>query len=164
MELLYDAHAYAVDSLYGLESVDDRWSDWGGVGEKWFASGDAWFYLLPNGTLWRYHAKSTAGPTGTRVASLDPSYHADPTRLAHAQAKHLVKHLGLHSRGNLWQNWGGRGESWMLDGNNQWLFITPDGSLYCWDGGPTASGSPFLTPEPMRISPGWIEESAGREG
>lgn len=41
--------------------------------------------------------------------------------------------LGLFATGNYYENWGGRGEKWLL-GNNGWYFITPNGGLYEWDG------------------------------
>jgi hypothetical protein len=140
LELVYEAHAYAVDALYGLESSDPRWDDWGGLEEKWLSSKGQWHYLLPDGTLWRWHAGSSANLSGTHVATVDSMFHADPSRLAHAQTRYLSAQFGFHTSGNLWQNWGGRREKWFLDRDGRWYFLTPVGELYRWDGSPTATG------------------------
>ena len=43
--------------------------------------------------------------------------------------------LGLHTDGNFYENWGGLNEKWLLGTNDEWYYITPDGSLYQWHGG-----------------------------
>jgi Ca2+-binding RTX toxin-like protein len=48
--------------------------------------------------------------------------------------------LDLRSNGNLFENWGGLGEKWIY-GNGGWHFITPDGTLYLWDGSANAAGT-----------------------
>lgn len=47
--------------------------------------------------------------------------------------------LQIRTAGNYFENWGGLGEKWVWS-NQGWLFITPDGTLYRWDGGSGASG------------------------
>lgn len=44
---------------------------------------------------------------------------------------------------NNFENWGGRGERWFIAANDDWYFITPDGSFFRWDG----SGRSSLTGE-----------------
>lgn len=64
--------------------------------------------------------------------------------LAEAQAAHerelersrlLGDRLGLSTTGTYSENWGGRGEKWLLGDKDTWYFITPDGELYRWNGG-----------------------------
>ena len=140
LELLYDAHACAIDSLYGLESVDDRWNNWAGLGDKWFKSGGSWYYLLPNGALFLLRGKTATQLLGTQVAALDPSFYANPDRLSRAQSSHLSAYLGLHADGDVTPSVEAGGEKWILDRDRHWFFLTPGGSLHRWDGGPTASG------------------------
>jgi len=47
--------------------------------------------------------------------------------------------LRLRQTTKTFENWGGRGEIWMMS-NQGWTFITPDGTLYLWDGSNTANG------------------------
>lgn len=50
-------------------------------------------------------------------------------------AVRLDQELGLTSKGNYWEDWGGAGEKWIQSTNNsQWYFIKPDGALHVWDG------------------------------
>ena len=44
------------------------------------------------------------------------------------------------------EDWGGRGEKWLLDGGGTWYFLLPDGELYRWDGGSQATGTLVGTP------------------
>ncbi len=140
LNLLYDAHAYAIDSLYRLDSVDNRWTNWAGLDEKWIKSGGSWYYLLPNGTLWLFRSKLPTGLAGIQIAAIDRGYYSDPNRLARAQATHLATFLGLHVGGDLSPSGGGSQEKWFLDRDQHWLFLTPDGSLHRWNGGPTTAG------------------------
>ena len=47
-------------------------------------------------------------------------------------AVRIDNQLNLRTTGNLFTNWGGRGEKW-LHSNNGWHFVTPDGGLYRWN-------------------------------
>jgi predicted RND superfamily exporter protein len=42
--------------------------------------------------------------------------------------------LGLFKTGKYYENWGARGEKWLLGDQGIWYFITPEGDLYKWDG------------------------------
>ncbi len=50
------------------------------------------------------------------------------------RAYDLDQQLGLGSTGNYYLNWAKLGEKWMTSTGGQWYFITPDGSLYRWNG------------------------------
>ena len=43
--------------------------------------------------------------------------------------------------GNLFENWGGRGEKWMQSRAGDWYFILPNGELYLWDQSAFALGT-----------------------
>ncbi len=57
---------------------------------------------------------------------------APASRLA-ALAFSLDSQLEFRETSNDWRNWGGLDETWFL-GANSWYYVTPDGSLYAWDG------------------------------
>ncbi|MDA1013550.1 MAG: Ig-like domain-containing protein [Planctomycetota bacterium] len=49
--------------------------------------------------------------------------------------------LGLHTNGNFHTNLGFRNEKWLRGNESRWYFVTPNGGLYAWDGGNSATGS-----------------------
>ncbi|HIF01721.1 MAG TPA: hypothetical protein EYQ63_33150 [Fuerstia sp.] len=51
-----------------------------------------------------------------------------------ALAYQLDTELMLRQTTNAFENWGGLNEKWILAEGNVWHFITPDGTLYQWDG------------------------------
>jgi len=59
----------------------------------------------------------------------------------HSLEYYLDQSLGLFTTGDDHTNWGGRSEKWLMGEGHQWYFILPDGRLYAWDGGRTASGT-----------------------
>jgi ELWxxDGT repeat protein len=62
-------------------------------------------------------------------------------------AYQLNQQLGLHTDGgNLWEDWGGRAEKWLLDALDRWYFILPTGELYLWDGSEEATGELVAVP------------------
>lgn len=56
------------------------------------------------------------------------------------EAYELDQTLGLQALTTMYENWGGRGEKWLKGKGTSWYFITPDGSLYRWDGKSGANG------------------------
>ncbi|MCP4174167.1 MAG: trypsin-like serine protease [Fuerstiella sp.] len=64
-----------------------------------------------------------------------------------AQAIAIDQQYDLDTTGNDFENWGGADEKWMF-GNNGWVFILPDGSLYEWDGSGGATGQLIATFSP----------------
>jgi hypothetical protein len=82
------------------------------------------------------------------MATLAPDCFQDPGMLLNHQltnvdsdgtdsmsqaAEQISNDLKLRTNGNYSENWGGAGERWLW-GNGGWHFITPDGTLYRWDG------------------------------
>ena len=55
------------------------------------------------------------------------------------QALFLDTQLNLRSTGDDYLNWGGANEKWLYS-DEGWLFITPEGNLYRWDGSRQATG------------------------
>ncbi|MEZ6123570.1 MAG: hypothetical protein R3C49_10380 [Planctomycetaceae bacterium] len=69
---------------------------------------------------------------------------ADASHSEEVEAYDLDHRLQLKTSGAMFENWGGLGEKW-LQGSDGWYFITPDGSLYLWDGGTGANGTLIAT-------------------
>lgn len=72
-----------LDRSLGLTFLGHNYTNSGGKGEKWFNSASgAWHFITPDGTLYRQTAYGFA--VGTQVAKLDPTYWANPDKLASA--------------------------------------------------------------------------------
>lgn len=56
----------------------------------------------------------------------------------------LDTQLGLLETANNFENWGGLDEMWIFSSTGDWYYITPDGSLFEWDGSPSTSLSGSL--------------------
>jgi len=56
------------------------------------------------------------------------------------RARQMGDRLELTTTGDYHENWGGRGEKWLLGAKAQWYFITPEGELYRWSGKPNLVG------------------------
>jgi hypothetical protein len=137
---------YVLNQTLGLRFQDSLYFNWGGKQEIWLQSKqNDWYYITPDGhlVLWNH---ALVGPlTGTLTAVLDPIYYYHPDLLYQPPASDLayaIQHeLNLTFTGNLWLNWGGKNEEWLL-GNDGWYFIEPDGSFWKSDGTPNkASGT-----------------------
>ncbi|MDP7018775.1 MAG: MMPL family transporter [Pirellulaceae bacterium] len=76
-------------------------------------------------------------------AAAEPAEDVDESYPSEAErARMLGDRLGLFFTGDYKEDWGDRGEKWLLGKKDQWYFITPDGELYRWTGG---MGLPELT-------------------
>jgi len=74
------------------------------------------------------------------------------------QAYDLDQDLGLYKNGDYGQNWGGRQERWMQSASGIPYFITPDGTLYRWEGSvdesmqvPVAKFDPSYHADPTKL-------------
>ena len=63
-----------------------------------------------------------------------------PTQQNARDAYELDQSLGLTGLSTMYENWGGKGEKWLKGRGENWYFVTPDGSLYRWDGKPGSNG------------------------
>ncbi len=90
------AQAYQLDQDLGLSFMGSYYTGYHGGGEKWLQARDGQFYcVLPNGEVhrWLGTAAATFSAAG-RVATLDSSYHADPSLLWNAPATPRVTLAG----------------------------------------------------------------------
>ena len=61
------------------------------------------------------------------------------------RARELDAQYGFNTDGKYYENWAGKGEKWFKSDKLGWVFITPDGSLYDWNGNlATAINSPKI--------------------
>lgn len=66
---------------------------------------------------------------------------ANTVRETRRMAAFLQRSFRIRDTGSNFENWGGRGELWVWSQSERnWLFVTPDGSLFRWDGSRKASG------------------------
>jgi subtilisin-like proprotein convertase family protein len=156
--------AYDLDQSLGLEA--NATYNWGGAKEKWLGSASgAWYFITEDGKLYKWTGSSPGAGfvSGSQlVATLDPSYYADPSTLTEAPeptaggggeegggevdplvqaAYDLDQSLGLVE--NATYNWGGAKEKWLGSASGAWYFITENGSLYKWTG--SSPGAEFVS-------------------
>lgn len=130
------ALATRVDADLGLDHDGDYRQNWGGQQEKWLTgAGGQQYFLMPSGGLYQWDGQTSTPPAGTFVAMFDSTYYDRPWLIHNAQAAYVDADLGLYTNGNFYDDWGGQSEKWLLSDNGQWHYITPDGSLYRWNGG-----------------------------
>lgn len=160
--------AAQLDVDFELEMASDDFENWGGAGEKWLWSGShEWLFITPDGGLFDWDGGD--GATGELLTELDSSFHSNLVQLVDAasgqsldQAEsepvsddantvtvdaqmlqsvlQIDAEIGLELTNDSFENWGGRGEKWLWSDSRDWFFVTPDGSLFDWDGGDGASG------------------------
>jgi hypothetical protein len=84
LSLLYEAdsgpRATQLHNSLGLFTSGNLHLNWGGRKEEWLqGTGGTWYFILPNGDLYRWDGSSQA--TGTLMGQLDPSYSMDVNKL-----------------------------------------------------------------------------------
>lgn len=132
--------AHAVDQAHGISTDGDFRLNWGGRQEKWLSgTGNDEYFITPDGMLYQWNGSPQGNLTGAMVAKLDARFYERPSLLYNAEAYYLDVARDLSTDGNYFENWGGLGEKWLRGANNQWHFITPDGTLYEWDGSGTSN-------------------------
>ena len=133
--LVFQVQDHYLDSELGLRLHESGlFEGWGGLDEKWLLGRAGWYFITPDGSLYRWDDSPQDNLTGELVAQLDARHHQHPWLLYGAQEYYLDRELGLHpDTEGLWENWGGLGEKWLL-GDAGWFFVTPAGFLYSWDG------------------------------
>jgi hypothetical protein len=92
---------------------------------------------IPNATIPSSQDVLTVQLSATHPQGKPLSFSATAESLAYV----LDQQLGLFTDGDLWQNWGGRNENWLMGNGGQWYFILPNGELYRWDGSGQATGT-----------------------
>jgi subtilisin family serine protease len=79
--------ASQLKATYGLTFAGSYFTGAYGLGEKWLKSADGlqFFCVLPNGELHKFTGSvAQLGTAATRIATLDASYHDDPSKLWNA--------------------------------------------------------------------------------
>jgi hypothetical protein len=128
---------FVLKQSLGLRVQGSLATNYGGQHEIWLQSTlNNWYFLKPDGTLYKWDGTLKAA-TGTQVAALDPVFYYHPDLLTNPSvgdiAYALDQRLNLTNTGNLFLNYGGGNEKWLL-GNDGWYFVKPNGQLYKWDG------------------------------
>lgn len=75
--------AYELDRAKNLKLDGDDHQNWGGRNEKWLKGKDGWYFIIPEGKVYKWNGK--AGATGTLVETLDASYYQDLGKLHDAK-------------------------------------------------------------------------------
>jgi peroxidase len=147
-----DGQSLFLDTQFNLRTNGNYYVNWGGANEKWIYGDTGWLFITPDGGLYQWNGSRTA--TGTLIASLNAEVWTDPGLLYNTPqdfqdndrhnslmqlARGLDRDLGLKNAVHYYENWGGRGEKWIL-GNDGWYFLTSNGRLFAWDGSSNASG------------------------
>lgn len=129
---------------HGLERAKSDFHNWGGLDERWLKGADAWFFVTPDGALFQWDGTSGKGNvTGTFIAQLDSRYYNDltlfdltpePPSIQETLIR-LDSEMVFEPQDSYWQNWAGHGEKWIKSTSlNQWMYMTPNGDLFDWDG------------------------------
>ena len=127
-----------------IHNTKNDFLNWGGRGEVWMMSNQGWTFMTPDGNLHMWDGGK--GATGNVVAELGPEMFNNRDALVQPsvmtdddQAANLDSIVtavrqteGLRATANLFENYLGLGERWLL-GTNGWYFVLPDGMLYQYD-------------------------------
>jgi hypothetical protein len=80
--------AFDIGQQFDFFSTGNLWENYGGAGEKWLQAGSDWYYVTLDGGIWRWDGVSGVELglplDGSLIATLSPTYHADPTLLIDA--------------------------------------------------------------------------------
>ena len=80
------------------------------------------------------------------------------------EAYELDQTLGLQALSTMYENWGGRGEKWLRGKGSSWYFITPEGTLYRWDGKAGANGQKVaVLDDSLHANPELLHEAEAPE-
>jgi subtilisin family serine protease len=83
--------AYELDQQLGLRSTGDYYVNWAKLGEKWLATASGqWYFLTADGGLYRWNGSQFNAAASTLVATLDASFHADPSKLHDAPSVNVA--------------------------------------------------------------------------
>ncbi len=134
--------ALVLDTQLGLRTDGDLREAWFGAGARWLLDRNNNFhFILPDGRFFRWDGNPSA--TGTLVGIPGATYFARIELLYNAQeAFNLDLGRGFRTdNGELYENFYGLGERWLLDRNNNFHFILPNGDLFFWDGNDSPTGT-----------------------
>ncbi|QDU81071.1 Matrixin [Polystyrenella longa] len=140
--------AKKVDELHGLYATEtyvgtNYHFDRRGEGEKYMLGETGWYFLLPNGEVYRWNRNLSESHL---VASLDTEYYDNPELLYTAadstdmeqMVADLDEQWDFHAtdkilKEDFYLNHRGQQEKY-FKGGKHWFYITPDGAAYRWHG------------------------------
>ncbi|MEO2017537.1 MAG: Calx-beta domain-containing protein, partial [Fuerstiella sp.] len=76
---------FELDTELNLRFSRSLFPNWGGLNERWMLGDDQWYFITPNGDLFRWNSSPSDNLSGNLVAQLSPEYHANPASLYDAQ-------------------------------------------------------------------------------
>lgn len=133
-----DASTITLDGGKGDDRLEGSHRDermFGGEGNDLLLGGDGDDQLFGgpgNDRLYGGNGRDQLIGSGGNDLLVPEGRESDRTSLSE-QALFLDTQFQIRFSGNFFTNWGGRNEKWLLS-NSGWLLITPNGSLYRWDG------------------------------
>jgi uncharacterized protein YkwD len=132
--LLHDSTTFYFDQRLGLNGTGNLSFNWGGLNEKWVRGhGGRWYYVTPDGNLYRWHGGAVTNRT--LVTKFSTAVYANPQLLYRAQNYVLDRQYDFSSTGSYNTNWGGLSEKWFRGAGSIWYYVTPSGDVYRWLGG-----------------------------
>ncbi|MEZ6127296.1 MAG: Calx-beta domain-containing protein [Planctomycetaceae bacterium] len=81
----FAAEAYRLDQERGFLEPSNDFLNWGGRNERWLYGKDGYYFITPDGSLYKWNRSPRTALTGQLVATLDASYWADLSLLYHAR-------------------------------------------------------------------------------
>ncbi|MCA9051165.1 MAG: hypothetical protein KDA89_20655, partial [Planctomycetaceae bacterium] len=117
--------AWSLDQSLQLDSDGELYPDWGGQDEVWIRGGNDWYYITPEGQLFRWDGGDRAALAGELIAQLSPDIHADPAKLFNAPSPQFPT-VGLQAAGFAAGPNFGNAPSGAVRGR-KWLDINADG-------------------------------------
>jgi hypothetical protein len=76
--------ALDLDRQHNLKFTGNYYQDLVGLGEKWLKGDDGWYFIKPDGGVYRW---SGTIDNSQLVGALDASYHTDPRKLHDATSR-----------------------------------------------------------------------------
>ena len=141
-----------------------------GDGEKWMqAASNEWYYIRPDGGLYRWDGKS--GLNGTLITQMPQAVYQHPQLLINATGIMLDYNYGLTLKGNTdYRNFLGQEERWVLgsrlvntDGSavplQQWFIVTADGNVRIWNGTKRFKDSVVVADAGSAVYRGTVQQS-----
>ena len=77
---------------FDLEFFVSLYENWGGRNERWLRGEDSWYFITPDGLLFRWDESDKAN--GVQVATLAPLFYEVPELLYNASDESLVYQIG----------------------------------------------------------------------
>lgn len=79
------ALAYSLDQQFNLTASLNDFLNWGGLNERWLWGSGEWYYITPEGSLFRWNGSPRTDLSGTHVADLSQEYYTNLSLLTQAQ-------------------------------------------------------------------------------